>query len=245
MDGARFGGKLLENGIGFLGEGEIEILFDFSGVKADEGRVLAREIAREESSGQDREVFALQSFQVTGTDARLTGDLLQIDPFGQTRLTKLLADSGHSHMIVPQRYNARRVPPQEPPGQNPLPGSESLVTVVVVNWNRRELLRNCLTSLEAQTGMRGRFDVILVDNGSEDYSVEMAEREFGDAASFRLQVIENSRNLGYCEANNQGMAQARSQFLALLNNDAEAEPGWLAALCQGLVSRPEAGMAAS
>ena len=123
--------------------------------------------------------------------------------------------------------------------------SEAVVTVVVVNWNRRELLRNCLLSLEAQEGMAGRFEVVLVDNGSVDQSVEMAEREFGDSAAFRLQVIENSRNLGFCEANNQGMALARTPYIALLNNDAEAESGWLSALCEGLEARPSAGMAAS
>ncbi|MEP7365426.1 MAG: glycosyltransferase family 2 protein [Acidobacteriota bacterium] len=148
-------------------------------------------------------------------------------------------------MIVPQRYNARRVPSQEPSGQKSLPRPEPVVTVVVVNWNRRELLRNCLRSLEGQEGLEGPFEVVLVDNGSDDQSVEMAEREFGESAAFRLQVVENIRNLGFCEANNQGMALARTPYIALLNNDAEAEPGWLAALCEGMEARPRAGMAAS
>ena len=133
----------------------------------------------------------------------------------------------------------------EPSGQiSPTP-PEPVVTVVVVNWNRRELLRSCLLSLEIQMGLAGIFEVILVDNGSEDQSVEMAEREFGDSASFRLRLIENDRNLGFCEANNQGMALAQTPFIALLNNDAEAEPGWLAALYKGLIAHPGAGMAAS
>ena len=137
------------------------------------------------------------------------------------------------------------MPSQEPSGQKFQPSSEPVVTVVVVNWNRRELLRNCLLSLEAQRGIPGRFDVVLVDNGSQDQSVEMAEREFGDSSAFRLQLIENSRNLGFCEANNQGFAVARSRYIALLNNDAEAEADWLAALCSALEAHPTAGMAAS
>jgi len=108
---------------------------------------------------------------------------------------------------------------------------------VVVNWNRKELLRACLGSLAGQTGVR--FETIVVDNGSNDGSAEMAEREFG------ARVIRNRENRGFCAANNQGIAAAQGEFLALLNNDAEAEPGWLAALQQACTRRPDVGMAAS
>jgi GT2 family glycosyltransferase len=112
-----------------------------------------------------------------------------------------------------------------------------LISVIVVNWNRRELLRACLRSIGAQTGEP--FETILVDNGSSDGSADMAETEFG------VRVIRNRENRGFCAANNQGMAAARGEFLALLNNDAEAEPGWLAALHQACNRRPDVGMAAS
>jgi len=108
---------------------------------------------------------------------------------------------------------------------------------VVVNWNRRELLRACLASLERQTGVE--FETIVVDNGSTDGSAEMAEREFG------RRVIRNPENRGFCAANNQGIAAARGEFIALLNNDAEAEPGWLAALERACSGRADVGMAAS
>jgi hypothetical protein len=112
-----------------------------------------------------------------------------------------------------------------------------LISVVVVNWNRKELLRACLRSLERQTDVR--FETIVVDNGSSDGSAEMAETEFG------ARVIRNRENRGFCAANNQGFAAARGEFLALLNNDAEADPGWLAALHQACSRRPGVGMAAS
>ncbi|MCC7236311.1 MAG: glycosyltransferase family 2 protein [Bryobacterales bacterium] len=132
-----------------------------------------------------------------------------------------------------------------PERQIPPPLPAPFVTVVVVNWNRCNLLRACLQSLAAQMGVSERFDVVLVDNGSTDGSVEMADREFGGSPAFRLRVIRNQRNLGFCEANNQGMEAAASPYIALLNNDAEAEPGWLAALCAALEAEPGAGMAAS
>jgi GT2 family glycosyltransferase len=105
-------------------------------------------------------------------------------------------------------------------------------------------LRACLDSLQRQneTG----FEIIVVDNGSIDGSVEMIEHEFVEAAgAVRTRLIRNAENRGFCAANNQGIAMARGAFVALLNNDAEADPGWLKALRRVLEQRPEVGMAAS
>ena len=101
------------------------------------------------------------------------------------------------------------------------------IRVVVVNWNRRDLLRACLDSLAHQT--HPSFEVVVVDNGSSDGSVEMV-RGFMEYYPRPLVVIQNQENRGFCAANNQGFAGARNQFIALLNNDAEAEPGWLEAM---------------
>jgi len=112
-----------------------------------------------------------------------------------------------------------------------------LISVVVVNWNRKELLRACLTSLAQQTGTE--FETIVVDNGSSDGSADLAEQEFA------ARGIRNAENRGFCAANNQGIAAASGDFIALLNNDAEADPGWLAALHAACTRRPGIGMAAS
>jgi GT2 family glycosyltransferase len=114
------------------------------------------------------------------------------------------------------------------------------ISVIVVNWNRRELLRACLHSLAAQVG--AECEIIVVDNGSSDGSLEMLEREFREIP---VKVIRNRENLGFCAANNQGIREARGEYVALLNNDAEAAPGWLAALRRVFDSAPDAGMAAS
>jgi len=82
------------------------------------------------------------------------------------------------------------------------------------------------------------FETIVVDNGSSDGSADLA-------SGFGARVIRNSENRGFCAANNQGVAAARGDFIALLNNDAEAEPGWLAALHRVCSQRSGVGMAAS
>ncbi|MBI4875077.1 MAG: glycosyltransferase family 2 protein [Acidobacteria bacterium] len=120
--------------------------------------------------------------------------------------------------------------------------SASVVSVVVVNWNRRELLRPCLESLARQRGVV--CEAILVDNGSADGSAEMAEREFAGTGRLRLRVIRNRENRGFCAANNQGIAAAAGAYVALLNNDAEADPDWLASLAAAFQAR-DVGMAAS
>ena len=108
---------------------------------------------------------------------------------------------------------------------------------MVVNWNRRDYLRACLASLAGQRG--ADFEVIVVDNGSSDGSAEMARAEFG------VRVIANAANRGFCAANNQAFAAARGQFIALLNNDAEAAPDFLANLRRAFDEAPDIGMAAA
>lgn len=113
-----------------------------------------------------------------------------------------------------------------------------LISVVIVNWNRQEMLTRCLRSLAGQTVKT--FEIVLVDNGSSDDSVKMVTRDFPN-----VRVIRNARNLGFCAANNQGIRESSGEFIALLNNDAEAEPGFLAALRAVFEQRPHVGMAAA
>lgn len=117
------------------------------------------------------------------------------------------------------------------------------VAVVVVNWNRSHLLRACLESLCRQADVP--FEVILVDNASTDDSLAMVDREFVRARRLPVRLVVNSENQGFCAANNQGFSVTDAEFIALLNNDAEAEPGWLAALLAAFSNRPDVGMAAS
>ncbi len=115
-----------------------------------------------------------------------------------------------------------------------------MISVILVNWNRRELLRAALESLAVQKNVE--FEVIVVDNGSDDGSLEV----IGTFASrFPLRLIRNQQNRGFCAANNQGIAAARGHLIALLNNDAEADPNWLSALQSACETRTDIGMVAS
>ncbi|MCC6862840.1 MAG: glycosyltransferase family 2 protein [Bryobacterales bacterium] len=113
-----------------------------------------------------------------------------------------------------------------------------MISVVVVNWNRRELLRRCLISLEQQRDVE--FETLVVDNGSTDGSAAMVAAEFPG-----VRLIRNQRNRGFCAANNQGIQAAGGEFVALLNNDAEAHPEWLRSLRRVFDERPKLGMVAS
>jgi GT2 family glycosyltransferase len=118
------------------------------------------------------------------------------------------------------------------------------ISVIVVNWNRRDLLRACLRSLAGQRTSHP-LDVVVVDNGSDDGSPDMVLEEFSGDVAVRVQLVRNPGNIGFCAANNQGFAASESEFVALLNNDAEADSGWLEALATAFVDRRDVGMAAS
>lgn len=111
-------------------------------------------------------------------------------------------------------------------------------SVIIANWNGARHLRVCLDSLRRQT--HPDFEVIVVDNGSTDESVAMVQEAYPEV---RLLVL--PENCGFVVACNRGAAMARGEVLVMLNNDTEAEPGWLEALCRALEAHPEAGAAAS
>lgn len=118
---------------------------------------------------------------------------------------------------------------------------EPLVSVIIVNHNRAALLEACLGSLLKPQGVA--FEVVVVDNGSADDSAAVVE-DFAAGAPFPVRLIRNAENLGFCAANNQGIRASGAPFVALLNNDAEAEPYWLAQL-HSAFENPRVGMAAS
>ncbi len=116
---------------------------------------------------------------------------------------------------------------------------EIAVSVIIPNLNGRELLKDCLASLEKQEFKQ--FEVIVVDNGSEDGSVAFIKEHF----PWVKKIIQNPSNYGFAMACNQGIEIASGRFIALLNNDTEAHPSWLAELVKAAESNPRIGMFAS
>ncbi len=108
-------------------------------------------------------------------------------------------------------------------------------SVIIPNLNGAGWLRDSIESIWAQT-MRD-FELIVVDNGSTDESLAAA-RAYRGRAGYTL--IENDHNLGFSAAVNQGIRQAKGEYAVLFNNDAFAEPDWLAQLCAMADANPRA-----
>jgi len=105
------------------------------------------------------------------------------------------------------------------------------LSIVIVNWNSRDDLRACLSSLAAQT--HRDLDVIVVDNGSTDGSASMATAEFPSC-----RVLPQPDNLGFAEGCNRGIQASTGEWVAMLNNDCVAEAGWAQALVDAASRAP-------
>jgi GT2 family glycosyltransferase len=114
--------------------------------------------------------------------------------------------------------------------------SSPSISVVVVNWNSRDDLRDCLAALDAQTDRD--FETVVVDNGSTDGSIELVRERFP-----WVLLVETGENLGFAEGANRGIDRARGAWVALLNNDANADPRWIAELrARARAAGPRLGM---
>jgi GT2 family glycosyltransferase len=120
-----------------------------------------------------------------------------------------------------------------------LPSSD-LVTVIIVNWNGKELLRKCLGTFYQST-VNVNCGIMVVDNASTDGSAEMLRRDFPS-----VHVIRNARNEGFSVANNQGIRYALakgSKYVLLLNNDVEiTDADWLQKLTAVMESDSKTGV---
>ncbi len=111
------------------------------------------------------------------------------------------------------------------------------VSAVVLNYDGRELLGVILPSLATQT--HPASEIVVVDNGSRDDSLEYLARQWPS-----VRVVAIAENVGVAAALNRGVASAGGEYVALLNNDLELDPCWLAELVSALERTPRAGAAA-
>ena len=117
-------------------------------------------------------------------------------------------------------------------------GPGCAVRVVVLNWNGLRWLDGCLSALRRQEGCA--FEVVVVDNASTDGSVAFIRERFPEC-----RVLALDSNSGFAGGNNAGAADATAPYLVFLNNDTEAEPGWLAALVRAADADPRVGLVTS
>jgi GT2 family glycosyltransferase len=114
---------------------------------------------------------------------------------------------------------------------NPVPD----LAIVIVSYNTRDMLRDCLLALPASTqGLT--TEIWVVDNASPDGSVEMVRQEFP-----HVHCIANTDNAGFTRANNQALAQTYARHALILNPDTEPEPNSLTLLVRFLDAHPETG----
>jgi GT2 family glycosyltransferase len=110
------------------------------------------------------------------------------------------------------------------------------LSILIVTWNVRELVLACVGSIYADPGAP-QLEVILVDNASEDGTVEAVVQRFP-----AVRVLANRQNVGFPRANNQALALARGRHVLFLNPDTELYGGTLSACLQELDAHPDIGL---
>lgn len=112
------------------------------------------------------------------------------------------------------------------------------LSIIIINYNTKVLLRQCLKSLmpNAQCPMPNA-EIIVVDNGSSDSSVGTVEREFS-----KVKLIKNKTNLGYAKANNQALKRVKGKYILFLNTDTVIPPKTIPVLISYFEKHPEVGV---
>lgn len=111
------------------------------------------------------------------------------------------------------------------------------ISIIIVNWNTKDLLAECLRSIQSQS-LDYTYEIIVVDNGSEDGSQQVVSREFP-----KVTLVENKLNLGFGKANNIGLQSAEGRYICFVNSDIEMIDGCLQVLTQYMDDNRSVGMA--
>jgi GT2 family glycosyltransferase len=115
-----------------------------------------------------------------------------------------------------------------------------LVSIVILNWNGIGYTKNCVKAIKKNT-KKGQYEIIVVDNGSKGKDVGILNEMKRSGTIEKL--ILNPENMGFSKANNQGFKVAGGEYLMMLNNDTEPQPGWLDALLKKMESDATIGIA--
>lgn len=111
-----------------------------------------------------------------------------------------------------------------------------LISVIVCTYNRAELLKNCLQSLEKQTASKKIYEVIVVDNNSTDNTKEIVKDFVKSQTNIK---IVTEKNLGRSQARNRGWKEAKGEYIAYIDDDALAEPDWIEQIIMFIKKNPK------
>src|SRR3972149_2509597 len=112
------------------------------------------------------------------------------------------------------------------------------LSIIIVNYNTKELLLDCLGSIKKNT-KKISYEIILVDNASTDGSVEILRR----LKSPDVKVVLNRENFGFSKANNQGIKIAKGRYVLLLNSDTKVQDSILTEMIEYMDENPKTGVA--
>ena len=110
------------------------------------------------------------------------------------------------------------------------------LSIIIVSWNVRELLEKCLTSIY-QNSATIDLEVFVVDNNSQDETVKMVKRQFP-----QVNLLAETKNLGFAKANNLALKQAKGEYVLLLNPDTEIFSNTLDQALSFMASHPDCGL---
>jgi GT2 family glycosyltransferase len=118
----------------------------------------------------------------------------------------------------------------------------TIVSVIIVNYNGAPFIQKLFESLSKQTLDSSKFEIIFVDNNSNDRSLEIMNEVVIKYPSLNIKIIKNESNIGFCRGNNLGMLYAKGKYLALLNNDMYVDSSYLEELVNVLENDPSIGI---
>ena len=111
------------------------------------------------------------------------------------------------------------------------------ISIIIVNYNVKEFVLNLLSSLKKALSTLS-YEIIIIDNASQDGSVELIGEKFPD-----VKLIANNKNVGFGSANNQGMEIANGKYFCLINPDTIVKENTFTKLLEFFDKTPNAGMA--
>ncbi len=113
-------------------------------------------------------------------------------------------------------------------------------SIIIVNWNGKRLLKDCLSSLENIDYPNDSYEIILADNGSSDGSAAFVKKNFPS-----VKILKLDKNYGFAGGNNKGIEKAKGEYIVFLNNDTRVDKKWLMALAISAQKNVDVGICSS